>query len=92
MSETDLTSERREESFVFVVFCLRIWSGIYNAPGGVKMSETDRTVATVQSELLQRFVSDRNRPTVRGGFLSAVAQFRFGSGWRSGYALRNPYS
>ena len=34
---------------------------------------------------LQRFISNRNRPTVRGGFLSAVVLFWFGSGWRSGY-------
>ena len=64
----DLTSEHREliSVFVFVVFCLRIWSAIYSTSGGVKMSETDRTVATV------RF-NRSNRSTVRGGLLTAVA-------------------
>ena len=48
----------------------------YSAPGGVKVSEPNRTVATVRSEPLQRFISDNNRsnrPTVRDGLLTAVA-------------------
>ena len=72
-----------------VCFCLRKWSAIYSAPGGVKVSEPNRTV--VRSEPLQRFVSDSNRPTVRGGLLTAVALGCSDPDGGAGMIRGNPY-
>ena len=56
-SELELQKKGERDVLCCCVFKMKERSAIYSASGGVFWSEPNRTVATVRSELLQRFVS-----------------------------------